>query len=83
MSYFPTVAPPITTLEEFKRYMDAELRKISQEMTETTALELRPVFAAPLRPREGMIIYADGTSWNPGSGEGPYVYKNGAWVIMI
>lgn len=28
---------------------------------------------------DGMVVYADGTSWNPGSGEGLYERRAGAW----
>lgn len=28
---------------------------------------------------DGVMVYADGTSWNPGSGEGLYAYYNAAW----
>ena len=37
---------------------------------------------APTKPREGMLVYADGTDWNPGSGAGYYVYYAGAWHAM-
>lgn len=37
---------------------------------------------APAKPREGMLVYADGTDWNPGSGAGYYVYYAGAWHPM-
>lgn len=38
-----------------------------------------PVSAgAPLRPRIGMLRYADGIAWNPGSGEGHYEYRSDA-----
>jgi hypothetical protein len=30
-----------------------------------------------------MVVYADGTTWNPGSGKGPYIYFNGAWKAFI
>lgn len=33
-------------------------------------------------PANGMIAYADGTSWNPGSGAGFYGYEAGAWVKL-
>jgi hypothetical protein len=36
----------------------------------------------PGKPREGMLVYADGTDWNPGSGAGYYVYYAGAWHAM-
>lgn len=36
----------------------------------------------PDKPREGMIRYADGADWNPGSGKGLYVYDGTRWVKM-
>jgi len=41
------------------------------------------VYASPLRPKKGDIRYADGTTWNPGSGEGIYYYNAaGSWVAL-
>jgi hypothetical protein len=37
---------------------------------------------APIRHWDGMVVYADGTNWNPGSGEGLYRYGGGAWNII-
>lgn len=34
----------------------------------------------PRKPREGMVVMADGTNWNPGSGVGLYRYTGGSWV---
>lgn len=34
---------------------------------------------APDKPREGMTVGADGTNWNPGSGQGVYTYYAGSW----
>lgn len=36
----------------------------------------------PVRPRETMIRFADGTDWNPGAGRGLYQYVSGAWVKL-
>lgn len=33
-------------------------------------------FKVPTRPRTGHLYYADGTNWNPGSGEGLYEYRS-------
>jgi hypothetical protein len=33
--------------------------------------------------KKGMIAYADGTDWDPGSGEGPYFYNGSAWTAMF
>lgn len=35
--------------------------------------------SAPKKPREGMLRFADGTDWNPGSGAGYYEYRDAAW----
>jgi hypothetical protein len=43
-------------------------------------LYLEKQYAAPPKPREGMIVLADGTDWNPGNGAGYYGYVGGAWV---
>jgi hypothetical protein len=32
--------------------------------------------------KEGAIVYADGVSWNPGSGEGFYGYVDGSWKLL-
>lgn len=34
---------------------------------------------APAKPREGMVRYANGVGWNPGSGAGLYQYISGTW----
>ena len=40
-------------------------------------------FAAPKRPREGMVANASGgTGWHPGGGAGLYQYLGGAWVKL-
>lgn len=44
--------------------------------------DLTPLPAAPDRPKEGMLRYADGTNWNPGSGKGVYVYDGSTWVKL-
>ena len=77
--------PPIADEEAqtLGSYVDDQLGKIMQSLTEQTEVELRPSFRAPDKPREGMIVYADGVKWNPGAGKGAYVYKGtGGWVLL-
>jgi hypothetical protein len=38
--------------------------------------------APPEKVEEGMLVYADGTLWNPGSGKGVYVYNGTTWVKL-
>lgn len=47
-------------------------------------LEYVILHAEPARVRAGMVAYADGTDWNPGSGEGIYRRNvaNTAWVHL-
>lgn len=79
MAYSPTNMPMIRELEDLRKYVEDELNRIGKEELETTIIELRPIYVAPTKPREGMIVYADGTSWNPGSGKGVYHYTGSAW----
>ena len=47
-----------------------------------TGLRFVPLHAPPVRPRVGDVIYADGADFDPGSGEGLYVYTSGGWVAL-
>lgn len=64
-------------------YLEQELLAISRAMATTEELELRARESAPDKPREGMMVFADGTLWNPGAGKGLYIYKSGAWTHII
>ena len=57
------------------------------EESQNALLEIQASFftvcnAAPARPRETDIRFADGTNWDPGSGRGLYQYVSGAWVKL-
>lgn len=81
MTYSPKPAPS-SVPDNIRDYIEQELVAISRELQETVAVDLRPVHAEPTRPRDGMIIYADGTDFDPGSGEGVYARENGSWVKL-
>jgi hypothetical protein len=72
--------PEVTSVDELRAHLNEELQRISQTFNEATELELRASKHAPDRPREGMIVHADGTSWDPGGGQGTYRYQGGLWV---
>jgi hypothetical protein len=38
--------------------------------------------AEPIRYADGDLVYADGTNWNPGAGEGLYCRVAGAWNFL-
>lgn len=79
MAYTPRPFTGEQTPESIVTYLEEEFLIISQQFAETSVLELRPVNVAPTKPREGMIVFADGTDWNPGAGKGVYTYLSGAW----
>ena len=85
MVYVPKKAPPLTldagSLQNFANWIEQELGALAREGGETLTLELRISNVAPVRPRDGMIVAADGTNWDPGSGRGVYYY-DGGWVFV-
>lgn len=78
MPYIPKPPPNLPDeLRPLWDHLEQEFQAISREFLEATVLELREIAAEPLRPRNGMIVFADGTDWDPGSGRGLYVYDGG------
>jgi hypothetical protein len=65
-----------------KAYVEEELLAIARSLSEQTELELRPIHAEPTKPREGMIVFADGTDWDPGAGKGVYTRSGSSWVKL-
>lgn len=66
--------------EDIPAYLQAELDKLSAIIGNMADGHFDVSNVAPDKPRTGDIRYADGTNWNPGSGEGVYIYlSTGAW----
>lgn len=64
-------------------YLKGELENISSSMAQPSEfMLLQKRYTAPSKPREGMVVLADGTSWNPGSGAGFYGYRGTSWVLL-
>lgn len=82
MVYIPKEPANVEDMEGLINWLVQELRSISSEFSETTALDLRLVGREPLRPREGMIVAANGTTWDPGGGKGIYAFLGTAWVKL-
>lgn len=80
-SYHPNQAPH--DVKELQRYLDAELNRIAEAIRLVSEGHIDASHVAPDKPREGDIRYADGTNWDPGSGEGIYFYSSAsAWVKL-
>ena len=77
--YQPTAIPDDSP-PGLKSYLADQLRQIAIELQR--ALSVPVLGAEPARYFDGMIVYADGSSWDPGSGEGFYGRENGAWVKL-
>jgi len=41
--------------------------------------ELPELHVQPERLKDGLMVFADGTDWNPGQGRGVYFYDGGVW----
>lgn len=62
-------------------FLSRELLALASNDTQQRPhLFLQTLNAAPTKPREGMVVKADGTNWNPGAGAGVYVYISSAWA---
>jgi hypothetical protein len=78
--YSPKQVP--TSANAIPAYLAVELQDLSQSLqSQQQFLYIQTLNAAPSKPREGMIVKADGTNWNPGSGAGFYGYRAG-WRFL-
>lgn len=81
MPYIPRNVP--SSPDELPSFLSFELPKIAQEWdAERQFVLLNTLYAAPARLREGLIVKADGVTWNPGEGAGVYEYVASAWVKL-
>jgi len=76
--------PPGTSreVEDLIIQLQRELDSISDTFKGLAYLQLKELHVAPIRPRTGMVVLADGTDWDPGSGAGFYGYYGSAWVKL-
>ncbi len=78
----PSTAPE--NAKEFQLWLLDELRHIADSASEleTDTVVLKQWNAVPDKLYDGLVAYADGTNWNPGSGEGYYGYYAAAWHFL-
>lgn len=70
-------------LETLKMQLRQEFATIAREQAQPSDyIALNTLYAAPSRIFDGMVVLADGTTWNPGSGAGVYARVAGAWVKL-
>ena len=70
-------------LETLKMQLRQEFATIAREQAQPSDyMALNTLYAAPKRIFDGMVVLADGPTWNPGSGAGVYARVAGAWVKL-
>jgi hypothetical protein len=83
MPYFPGSAPPnIQDVNELRMWIEEELRRLATSLQIVDSTQYNVLYAEPLGPTAGMVVFADGTTWNPGSGRGLYEYRTSSWVKL-
>jgi len=81
MAYEPET-PPVGVPTVLGTYLSREFRRISDAFVVVDNVKLRELHNEPDKPRDGMVVLADGTNWDPGSGAGFYGRSAGAWVLL-
>ena len=78
-----TPAPVPGNTEDLPQYIFEELTKLQGALKENPVAYISVKNAAPIRIKQGDIVYGDGTNFNPGAGEGVY-FRNaaGSWVKL-
>jgi hypothetical protein len=65
--------------EGVRRYIQEELRRIETSIGSLIRASVQVAENPPTNPVKGMVRFAV-APWNPGSGDGLYVYNGTAWV---
>lgn len=81
--YVPGRVP--SELKELARFLQSEIERITDGLESPfTHQLLEKLNVEPSRKpgNQALICYADGTNWNPGSGEGIYAFYGGAWHLL-
>ena len=81
MRYSPSQATP-SDIPSLVRYLFRELTRIGNVIDSKTP-NAPTLNVEPERPEEGDMVIADGTDWDPGSGNGLYIYLNATWVFIV
>lgn len=81
-AYSPGPGQP-STPEEIFRYIQGELNQISRAFASGPLVAQRHT-TQPRDPAgdEHLIVFADGTGWDPGSGAGFYGWNGTAWAFL-
>lgn len=76
------VQPAPTNIENVAKWTEEQLRKVVDNLDLVDNITLKELHVEPDKPRNGQIILADGTDFDPGSGAGFYGRSAGVWVLL-
>lgn len=62
-----------------EQYVEREFEQVEQEFALFNFVRFKELHEVPAKLFDGLTVFADGTDWNPGSGQGIYTYYNVAW----
>lgn len=72
--------PSNLSATELADFLNGQFQKLNEVVTQLLVSRSPVLYSAPLKPRVGVLAYADGTVWDPGSGEGMYEFRSdGLW----
>ena len=82
MAYEPS-NPPSEAPADIAAWALREFTELARQLNDGAQVFIeQKSYSAPAKPRAGMLVNADGTSWHPGGGAGMYQYLGGAWVKL-
>lgn len=79
MSWVPESPPVNPTPDILSEWLMRQFISLSHTLDMDDLQERNTV---PDKPRTGKFYLADGTDWDPGSGQGVYVYYNGTYNYL-
>ena len=79
--YTPKPAPENLTVQVLWQELN-QIKSVLQTLL-TDQISLGTTYGEPQKPQPGRIYYADGTTWDPGYGEGGYIYINDEWWPLV
>jgi hypothetical protein len=74
--YQPEPVTSLGDLPDLAAYIGRELSRIAEALP-GDYLVIKVYHNPPAKVKEGMLVFADGTNWDPGSGRGLYLYDGG------
>ena len=83
MSFLVKV-PGVNDFRDLNEYLEDLENRIEEAFRtgEFSAFNLSEINVVPDKPRDGDVINADGTDYDPGSGKGIYYFNGSAYVKL-